>query len=103
MKFRERGFSGTLDPEISKREKEHAKLIRRAASEGIVLLENHGILPLEKGTKVALYGGGARYTIIGGTGSGSVNNRKNVNIDEGLRNAGLEITTYDWLVNYYAV
>lgn len=103
MKFRERGFSGTLDPEISKREKEHAKLIRRAASEGIVLLENHGVLPLEKGTKVALYGGGARYTIIGGTGSGSVNNRKNVNIDEGLRNAGLEITTDDWLDNYDAV
>ena len=103
MKFRERGFSGTLDPEISEREKEHAKLIRRAASEGIVLLENHGVLPLEKGTKAALYGGGARYTIIGGTGSGSVNNRKSVNIDEGLRNAGLQITTDSWLDNYDAV
>lgn len=103
MKFKERVFSGTLEPEISDREIEHGKLIRRAAAEGIVLLENQGILPLDKGTKVALYGGGARYMIIGGTGSGSVNNRKSVSIDEGLKNAGLQITTDEWLDDHDSV
>ena len=62
VRFRERGFSGTLNPEISDREKEHGRLARRAASEGMVLLENNGVLPLAEGTPVALYGGGARYT-----------------------------------------
>lgn len=103
VRFRKRGFSGTLDPEISSREKEHGRLARRAAAEGMVLLENNGILPLAVGTPIALYGGGARYTIKGGTGSGSVNNRKNVSIDEGLRNAGLKITTDAWLDGYDAV
>lgn len=103
VRFRERGFSGTLNPEISDREKDHGRLARRAAAEGMVLLENNGVLPLAEGTPVALYGGGARYTIKGGTGSGSVNNRRNVNVDEGLRNAGLKITTDAWLDRYDAV
>ena len=58
------------------------------------------MLPLKAGSKAALYGGGARYTIKGGTGSGSVNNRNNVSIDEGLRNAGFVITTDEWLDAY---
>lgn len=103
VRFRKRGFSGTLNPEVSDREKEHDRLARRAAAEGMVLLENNGVLPLTEGTPVALYGGGARYTVKGGTGSGSVNNRCNVNIDEGLRNAGLRITTDAWLDGYDAV
>ncbi|MDO5424867.1 MAG: glycoside hydrolase family 3 C-terminal domain-containing protein [Eubacteriales bacterium] len=100
MKLRKRGFTGTLSPEESRREKEHRVLIRRAAAESIVLLENDGTLPLKKGAKIALYGAGARYTVKGGTGSGSVNNRSNVTIDEGLRNAGFSITTDAWLDDY---
>lgn len=102
MKLKERGFSGTLSNEISKREIAHRELSRRSAAEGMVLLKNDGVLPLKKGDKLALYGYGARYTIKGGTGSGSVNNRVNVSVDEGLRNAGLIITNDAWLDDYDA-
>jgi len=88
MKLRTRGISGTRNQAESERERAHRVIARKAAAEGIVLLENNGVLPLKKGSNVALYGGGARHTIKGGTGSGSVNNRSNVSIDEGLRNAG---------------
>ncbi|MGM9603632.1 MAG: glycoside hydrolase family 3 C-terminal domain-containing protein, partial [Faecousia sp.] len=97
MEFRKRGFSGTLNPEPSRREKEHRALARQAAAEGMVLLQNDGVLPLAPGSRVALYGMGARYTVQGGTGSGSVNNRDSVSIDRGLRDAGLVITTDQWL------
>lgn len=47
----------------------------------MVLLKNEGnLLPLEKGSKVALYGIGASKTIKGGTGSGDVNERDKVSI-----------------------
>lgn len=38
-----------------------------AAAEGIVLLENDGVLPVSPG-KPALFGAGAAYTIYGGSG-----------------------------------
>ena len=97
MKLRTRGISGTRNQAESERERAHRVIARKAAAEGIVLLENNGVLPLKKGSNVALYGGGARHTIKGGTGSGSVNNRSNVSIDEGLRNAGFTVTTDTWL------
>ncbi len=100
MKLRKRDYPGTLSTKESVRELENRRITRKAAAEGIVLLENDGVLPLKSGEKVALYGFGARYTVKGGTGSGSVNNRSNVNIDEGLRNAGFVITTDDWLDDY---
>ncbi len=93
-------FPGSISEKESDREKEHRKLIRRAAAEGMVLLSNYGELPLEKNRKVALYGGGARYAVIGGTGSGMVNCRGAVSIEEGLKNAGIEITSEEWLNDY---
>ncbi len=95
-----RHFTGTTDPAESPRELKNRALARRAAAEGMVLLENDGVLPLAKGTPVALYGTGARHTIIGGTGSGMVNCRSSVSIDAGLRNAGLTVTTTQWLDDY---
>ena len=71
MKLRTRGISGTRNQAESERERAHRVIARKAAAEGIVLLENNGVLPLKQGSKVALYGGGARHTIKGGTGSGS--------------------------------
>ncbi len=91
---------GCPDPSVSPREIRHAAVCRQIAAEGMVLLENNGILPLAPGTKAALYGGGARYTVKGGTGSGSVNNRYAVSIDEGLRRAGILITNSAWLDDY---
>lgn len=51
--------------EISDREQKNRRLAYEAAVEGIVLLENRGILPIEP-AKSALFGAGAQYTIKGG-------------------------------------
>lgn len=65
-----------------------AQVSRMAASESMVLLKNEGgLLPLkaEEGKyPVAVFGIGQIYTIKGGSGSGEVNNVRNVNILEGL-------------------
>lgn len=103
MKLRKRGYVGTTSEEISARELENAKLARKAAAEGFVLLKNEGnLLPIPEGSKLGLYGAGAKRTIKGGTGSGDVNNRYVVSIYEGLENAGYEITSADWLNSYEA-
>ncbi len=86
--------------EITPHEIAAQAVARRAAAEGMVLLENDGVLPLSEGEKIVLYGGGASYTVKGGTGSGMVNNRSNVNITQGIRDAGLEILNEDWLASY---
>lgn len=53
--------------------REHIALSRRAAAEGSVLLKNEGgILPLEKGAKVALFGKASVDYVKGGGGSGDV-------------------------------
>ena len=49
------------------------ELNRRAAGEGIVLLENSGILPLAQGSKVAMFGVHQTRFMRGGGGSGEVN------------------------------
>ena len=87
-------------PEIQEFEKEHIAKVRELAPECMVLLKNEGILPLQETGKIALYGSGARRTIKGGTGSGDVNVRHYVNVEEGLENAGFEITTKSWLDAY---
>ena len=91
---------GTFDSNPSELEKKNRALARRAAAEGFVLLKNDGgALPL-KSKKVALFGMGARKTVKGGLGSGSVEERYSVNIEDGLKNAGFEITTSLWLDDY---
>lgn len=84
------------NPEPTQFELDNRALARKAAVEGFVLLENDGILPLKE-KRVALYGSGARMTVVGGTGSGQVRERYSVNIAQGMENAGFEITTNDWL------
>ena len=101
MKLRHRSYTGALTPEVSPRETEHRKVARAAAGEGIVLLKNEGgVLPLKKGSRIALYGAGAVYTVKGGTGSGDVNARDSVSIRQGLENAGYRITSGAWLDSY---
>lgn len=92
-------YYGALTNEVSERERAHAGLARRAAAEGFVLLQNDGTLPLQT-RKVALYGMGARKTIAGGEGSGDVAPRYKVSIEQGLENAGYEITSKSWLDDY---
>lgn len=87
--------------QVSELEKKHRMLARSIATESIVLLENDGVLPLDKKEhKIALYGNGVRRTIYGGTGSGEVNAREQVSIEQGLINKGIEITTQAWLQRY---
>ncbi len=93
MKFQ--AFGATV-PEESLREREHRALARAAAAEGIVLLENNGVLPL-KPQKIALYGPGSRMTVKGGSGSGDVRERYSVTIEEGLKNAGFTFPTTLWM------
>ena len=81
-------------------ETEHIALVRKVAPECALFLKREDkTLPVTPG-KVALYGSGARKTIKGGTGSGDVNVRHFVTIEEGLENAGFEITSKEWLDAY---
>lgn len=81
-------------------EKENRKIALMAAVEGMVLLENDGVLPLRKRGKIALFGNGARKTIKGGTGSGDVNERNCITVEIGLENAGFSVVTKKWLDRY---
>ena len=101
MEVKQRGFSGVRESGEREYEKRHRELSRRAAATGMVLLKNEGgLLPLEKGTPLALYGAGAVVTIKGGTGSGDVNARKTVSVYEGLLNAGYPVVTEHWIREY---
>ena len=93
-------FFASTSPEISEREKRNMERSRKVATQGMVLLENNGALPLAPEGKVALFGNGGRRTVKGGTGSGDVNSRSVVNVEQGLEDAGFEITTKEWLDSY---
>lgn len=101
MEKAKRFYSGTLNKEHTKRETAHAKLARKLAADGAVLLKNDGgVLPLDIKEPVALFGSGADKTVKGGTGSGDVNNRYNISIYMGLRKAGISVTSTEWINDY---
>jgi len=78
----------------------HAAITRRAANEGIVLLENNGVLPLDKKIQtVALYGVCSYEFLSGGVGSGCVHPPYVVDMVKGLANAGIKTT--ESLTNIY--
>ena len=91
--------NATESNEVSKREEKNRQLAREVATESIVLLQNDGTLPIAA-CPVALYGNGAATTIKGGTGSGEVNERYSVTIEQGLINAGFTVTTDAYLREY---
>lgn len=78
----------------------NADFVRNNGAECTVLLKKDGRFPLSSAGKIALYGSGARNTVKGGTGSGEVNSRYFVNIEDGLRDGGFTITTKAWLDGY---
>lgn len=92
--------SGNLQQEPSEREIRHRALAGKAAAEGIVLLKNDGVLPLKLSDPIALFGSGAGKTVKGGIGSGDVNNRENISIFRGVREAGAAVTSLEWLKDY---
>ncbi len=85
--------AAVTDPNPNALETANAQLSKTAATEGMVLLENNGALPIATSTNVALFGVGAYATVKGGTGSGDVNQRYKVTVRQGLENAGFSITT----------
>ena len=92
---------GRKTVEISDRELVNRRLARRVAAEGMVLLKNDGVLPLQS-KRIALFGAGARMTVKGGTGSGNMQERYSVSIEEGMKNAGFEIASTRWLDRFDA-
>ena len=85
---------------MSDYEREHNEILRRFGAECAVLLKTDGAFPLEGPCELALYGSGARRTVKGGTGSGEVNSRFFVTVEEGLEAAGFRISSKDWLTRY---
>lgn len=70
----------------------HAKVTRQAATDGMVLLKNvQKSLPLDSKARVALFGTASYDLLVGGSGSGNVNRKYKVSLDEGLKNAGIEL------------
>lgn len=94
-------FYASTSNEVSEMEIEHMTAVRKLSVECMVLLENDGALPLLINSgNIALFGNGARHTVKGGTGSGDVNSRMHVTIEQGLEEAGFQVTTKTWLDEY---
>ncbi len=81
-------------------EKRHLEMLKPYLAECTVLLKNEREFRVDRPGKVALFGSGARKTRKGGTGSGEVNSRFFVTCEDGLKNAGFDITTDAWLDKY---
>ena len=81
-------------------EREHSAVVRRAGAECAVLLKSRGDFPLAAPCTVALFGSGARRTVKGGTGSGEVNSRSSVSVEQGLEAAGFTVSSKFWLDSY---
>ena len=81
--------------------REHIELSKNAAREGMVLLKNEGqVLPLAKGTRVALFGKATFDYVKGGGGSGDVTCAYVHNIYDGL-SADEDILIYQPTADYY--
>ena len=87
-------------PDLAPWEAKHSAISREISARGMVLLENKGGLPLSTGSRIALFGYGARNTAYCGYGAASVNSREYVSIEKGLLDAGFVIGTQNYLDRY---
>ena len=82
------GYEFQNDPDMEA----HAQVSRSSATEGMVLLKNNGALPFAKDCQmIALYGTSSYDMYVVGTGSGSVNYKHAVGLNEGLTAAGYKL------------
>ena len=63
-------------------------VIKRVGEEGLVLVENNGLLPLKDVSALNVFGWGSTNPILGGTGSGSSDGSTAVGILGSLKDAG---------------
>lgn len=70
--------------------------VAEIVQEGIVLLENDGILPLDKGTTLSVFSHSSVDLVSGGSGSGSGSFELTKNLKEGLEGAGLKVNDKLW-------
>ena len=80
---------------------QHLQLSREVAAEGMVLLENSGILPLRENTCVALFGISTLDYVKCGTGSGRVFNKHAYNLYEGLSEKAPRVSIYEPVSRFY--
>ncbi len=81
---------------------EHINISKNAAKEGMVLLKNtNNILPLKKGSKIALFGKGTIDYVKGGGGSGDVTVSYTRNIYDGIKAMDSKTEIFEPLVNFY--
>ena len=82
--------------------KKHIELSRKAACEGTVLLKNNeNVLPLKKGTKLAIFGIAQIDYVKGGGGSGDVYCDYVRNIYQGLKLKNDKVKIFDELSLFY--
>ena len=81
-------------------EKKHIGILRETLAECTLFLKRDGQFPITAPGKIAAYGNGIRHTVKGGTGSGEVNSRYSVSVEEALKTAGFTIATSTWLDSY---
>lgn len=81
-----KGITPSKNPDLDA----HAKVAYESAAEGIILLKNEGVLPLDN-KKLAIFGTGQIETIKGGLGSGDTHPRYVVSILQGAKEKGIDI------------
>lgn len=83
-----KGQSPTNEPDLER----NAIIARKAAAESMVLLKNDGgTLPMQKGITVSAFGNHTYDLVSGGTGSGDVNEAYTVSLPDGLHDAGISV------------
>ena len=83
------GFLNASKAELSEETVNKSKeVIKKVGEEGLVLVENNGLLPLKDVKAVNVFGWGSTNPILGGTGSGSSDGSTAVGILQSLKDAG---------------